>query len=187
MDVHQIGGPSDSRQTERRTNRVILVPYNPDWPRRFDEERSILAAVFAGGEAVIEHVGSTAVPELGGKPIIDVMVGLRTLADIEARIPALEAVGYEYVQEYEKQLPERRYFRKPRLGPRAFHVHCVIDGSEFWLRHLAFRDYLRAHPECASAYYKLKRDLAKRLNKEEYTEDKSPFIEAVLAAAMHSE
>lgn len=135
------------------TDRVIVVAYDPDWPRRFADERCVLAAVFAGSEAAIEHVGSTAVPGLGAKPVIDVMVGLPALVEVERRIPALEAAGYEYVPAYEKQLPERRYFRNPRLGPRAFHVHCVVTGSEFWIRHLAFRDYLRDHPESAAAYY----------------------------------
>src|SRR5262249_30737065 len=103
------------------------------------------------------------------------------LADsTKSRIPALEAAGYEYVSAYEHQLPERRYFRKPRSEPRAFHVHCVVKGSAFWTRQLAFRDYLRAHPESAEAYYKLKLDLAGRLTKREYTEAKSPFIEGVL-------
>jgi GrpB-like predicted nucleotidyltransferase (UPF0157 family) len=169
------------------TNRVILVPYDPDWPRRFEEERGVLANVFAGVEATIEHVGSTSVPGLGAKPVIDVMVGVRELADVEALIPALEAAGYEYVQEYEKYLPERRYFRKPRLGAREFHVHSVVKGSDFWIRHLAFRDYLRAHPEPASAYYNLKQDLAMHLTKEEYTDAKGPFIEGILAAAIDVE
>lgn len=165
-------------------HRVIVVPYDLDWPRRFDEERSVLASAFAGSEAAIEHVGSTAVPGLGAKPVIDVMVGLPALVEVEGRIPALEAAGYEYVQEYEKQLSERRYFRKPRLGPRAFHMHCVVKGSDFWIRHLAFRDYLRAHPISAAAYYNLKRDLSMRFTKEEYTEAKRPFIEGVLASAI---
>lgn len=115
-------------------DRVTVVPYDPAWPGRFDEERRALAAVFAGTEAVIEHVGSTAVPGLGAKPVIDIMVGVPVLVAVEGRIPALEAAGYEYVQEYEKQLPDRRYFRKPHLGPRAVHVHCVVIGSDFWMR-----------------------------------------------------
>lgn len=164
------------------TERVIVVPYDPDWPGRFDRERAILGAVFAGSEATIEHVGSTAVPGLGAKPVIDVMVGLSKLAEAKARISALEAEGYEYVQKYERQFPERRYFRKPRLGPLAYHLHCVVKGSDFWVRHLAFRDYLRAHPESAAAYYELKRELAVRCSKEDYTEAKSPFIERILAS-----
>ena len=167
------------------SDRVIVVPYDPDWPGRFSDEHRVLASVFAGTEAAIEHVGSTAVPGLGAKPVIDVMVGLVALVEVERRISALETAGYEYVQKHEKQLPERRYFRKPRLGPRAFHLHCVVTGSTFWIRQLAFRDYLRAHPESAKAYYDLKRDLAMRLTKEAYTNAKSPFIESVLASAMN--
>ncbi len=165
------------------TERVVIVPYDPDWPRRFQVERSALAAVFAGTEAVIEHVGSTAVPGLGAKPVIDIMVGVADLVDVERRIPALEAAGYEYVPQYETQLPARRYFRKPRVGSRAFHVHCVIAGTDFWIGHLAFRDHLRAHPESAAAYYELKRELAMGVPKDQYTEAKSSFIENVLASA----
>lgn len=163
---------------------MTIVPYDADWPRRFNEERRALTAVFAGTKAVIEHVGSTAVPGLGAKPVIDIIVGVPLLAEVERRIPALGAAGYEYVPEYEQQLPERRYFRKPRLGPRAFHVHCVVTGSDFWIRHLTFRDHLRTHPESAAAYDSLKRELAMRVSKEAYTEAKSPFIEGVLASAM---
>jgi GrpB-like predicted nucleotidyltransferase (UPF0157 family) len=166
------------------TDRVTIIPYDPDWPRRFDEERRALTAVFAGTEAVIEHVGSTAVPGLGAKPVIDILVGVPVLVEVERRIPAFEAAGYEYVPEYEQQLPDRRYFRKPRVGPRAFHVHCVITGSDFWIRHLTFRDYLRTLPASAAAYDSLKRELAIRVSKEAYTEAKSPFIENVLASAM---
>lgn len=163
---------------------IHIVAYDPTWPRRFDEERQVLAAIFASSDAVIEHVGSTAVPGLGAKPVIDVMIGVPALDEVERRIPALEASGYEYVRQYEQQLPDRRYFRKPRLGSRAFHVHCVLTGSGFWARHLAFRDYLRAHPESAAVYDALKRDLASRVSKEEYTDAKSPFIEGILATAM---
>lgn len=167
------------------TDRVTIVPYDPDWPRRFGEECGILAAIFAGTEAVIEHVGSTAVPDLGAKPIIDMMVGLATLGEVQNRIHALESMGYEYVPEYEKQLPERRYFRKPPLPePRQFHLHCVIQGSEFWIRHLAFRDYLRGHPETAAAYCNLKQELAGRHTRDDYGVAKGPFIEGVLKCAM---
>jgi GrpB-like predicted nucleotidyltransferase (UPF0157 family) len=166
------------------TESVIVVAYDPDWPRRFEQERAVLAAVFAESEATIEHVGSTAVPGLGAKPVIDIMVGVSRLTEAEGRIAALEAAGYEYVQEYENQLPERRYFRKPRLGPRAYHLHCVVKSGDFWVRQLAFRDYLRAHPEAAAAYYELKRELAVRCSKEDYTGEKSPFIEGILASAL---
>ena len=73
------------------THRVNIVAYDPEWPRRFDEERSVLAAVFAGSDAIIEHIGSTAVPGLGAKPVIDVLIGVPILIEVERRIPRLEA------------------------------------------------------------------------------------------------
>lgn len=163
---------------------VGIVSYDPEWPRRFDDERRLLAAVFAGTDARIEHVGSTAVPGLGAKPIIDILIGVPTLAEVERRIPALEAEGYDYAPEYETQLPDRRYFRKPRVLPRAFHLHCVVTGSDIWIRQRAFRDHLRAHPEAAAAYDALKRELTRRVSKQEYTAAKGPFIESILAAAL---
>jgi GrpB-like predicted nucleotidyltransferase (UPF0157 family) len=169
------------------TNLVSIVPYDPEWPPRFDDERRTLAAAFSGSDATIEHIGSTAVPGLTAKPVIDILVGVPILADVGRHIPALETAGYEYVSEYEALLPERRYFRKPRSGRRLFHVHCVMTGSPLWIRHLAFRDWLRAHPASAAAYHDLKRELAGRLSKADYTEAKRPFIESILASALHRE
>jgi GrpB-like predicted nucleotidyltransferase (UPF0157 family) len=178
-----VAGPTKQAMAER----VIIVPYDPNWPRQFEQVRTVMAGIFAGCEADIEHVGSTAVPGLGAKPVIDVMIGLSELAEADNRIAALEAAGYEYVQKYEREMPERRYFRKPRVGPRACHVHSVVKGSEFWVRHLAFRDHLRAHPATVADYYELKRDLAMRSTKEEYTEAKSPFIEGILGLALRND
>lgn len=166
------------------TDTVVIVPYDPGWPRRFERERDLLGTVFGESGAAIEHVGSTAVPGLGAKPVIDIMVGLPALTVAEGRLAALEAAGYEYVPRYEDQFPDRRYFRKPRSGPRAYHLHCVVEGSDFWVRQLAFRDYLRAHPDVAAAYYELKCDLAARFGKADYTDAKGPFIEGVLARAL---
>lgn len=167
---------------------VHIADYDADWPQRFAEERAILRRVFQGADAVIEHVGSTAVPGLGAKPIIDVMMGLSALSEAESRISALEAEGYEYVQEYEAQLPERRYFRKPREDPRTVHLHCVVHGGGFWIRHLAFRDHLRRHPRVAAAYFELKRELATRYRDQRmaYTEAKSSFIEGVLREVLNA-
>jgi GrpB-like predicted nucleotidyltransferase (UPF0157 family) len=163
------------------------MAYDPDWPRRFEEERATLAVVFTESDVTIEHIGSTAVPGLGAKPVIDIMVGVSSLTEADNRIAALEAAGYEYVQKYETQLPERRYFRKPRRGPRAYHLHCVVKGGDFWIRHIAFRDYLRAHPDAAAAYYELKRKLAVRCSKKDYTDEKSTFVKQILASAFGSD
>ncbi len=163
---------------------LFIIPYDREWPREFEREQSRLALVF-GKRAAIEHVGSTAVPGLAAKPIIDVMIGLRALPEAEGRISALEDLGYEYVPAYEVALPDRRYFRKPKMPPRTHHLHCVVRGSAFWREHLLFRDYLRRHPEAAAAYASVKRELAERhgSNRKAYLAGKSPFIERVLALA----
>lgn len=106
------------------TDRVTIVPYDPAWPRRFDEERRALTAVFAGTKTVIEHVGSTAVPGLGAKPVIDIIVGVPLLAEVERRIPALDAAGYEYVPEYEQQLPTVLQ----EAAARAARISCPLCG-----------------------------------------------------------
>lgn len=161
---------------------VHVVPYDPEWPRRFERERAVLETIFTGLGVAIEHVGSTAVPGLAAKPVIDMMLGVSRLDDVDARVPALEAAGYEYAPEYEVALPERRYFRRPVNGPRRFHLHCVIKDGAFWVRHLAFRDHLRAHPPTAAAYHRLKVELAARDGKQAYAARKSPFIEQVLSS-----
>lgn len=145
-------------------------------------ERELLGRIFSDTDFSIEHVGSTAVPGLGAKPIIDIMLGASALPEVEARIGQLASRGYEYVPEREAQLPERRYFVKPRTRPRTFHLHCVVRGSDFWESHLEFRDFLREHPETAAAYLELKQELAARCRTDRvaYTEGKSAFINSIL-------
>jgi GrpB-like predicted nucleotidyltransferase (UPF0157 family) len=163
---------------------VVIVDYDPAWPKKFLDERILLEGVFPK-TAVIEHIGSTAVPRLAAKPIIDIMVGVSRLDEAEARVPDLALLGYEYVPEYEALLPERRYFRKPRHGLREVHLHCVLPGSDFWIRHLAFRDYLRANPDAATAYVTLKKELAAASgnDRDAYTDGKGPFIREILRKA----
>ena len=165
---------------------ITIVRYDPRWRSEFDAERVRLERVFQGTAAVVEHVGSTAVPGLGAKPIIDIMVGLSHLDEAEARIPALEQIGYQYVPAHESELPDRRYFRKVQSGRKTHHVHAVVHGSDFWRRHLLFRDYLRRHDAMAKEYLRLKQRLAAvhLTNRRAYLQAKSDFIEAVLLKAM---
>ena len=162
-----------------------VVPYRPEWPEMFACEAQLLAKIFAGTNAVIEHVGSTAVPGLGAKPIIDIMIGVHALSDAEARVADLAHAQYEYVPEYEAELPDRRYFRKPFMRPRSHHLHIVVHGSAFWNDHLLFRDYLRAHPDVAREYYELKQRLSveNRTAGIDYPTAKTPFVSGVLASA----
>lgn len=161
---------------------ALLTPYSPLWPAVFDLERRRLLEIF--NEAVaVEHIGSTAVPGLGAKPIIDVMLGAPDLALVEARMPALAEEGYRYVPEFEKAMPARRYFTKLDRPPGRFHLQAVTLDSPFWARHLAFRDALRADESLARKYWRLKQHLAARHRDDRaaYAEAKGDFIRAALA------
>jgi len=163
---------------------VVVSPYSAEWPHHFQAVREELLPVFAPVVVAVEHSGSTAVPGLAATPVIDVLLGDASLADIEAKIAALGELGYAYVPKYERELPMRRYFVKPSsAGPRV-HLHAVELGSRFWREHLAFRDALRADPALRSEYQSLKLRLAQEFaaDKSAYTDAKGPFIRSVVAA-----
>jgi GrpB-like predicted nucleotidyltransferase (UPF0157 family) len=164
---------------------VVVVDHRPEWAEHFRLEQERLSTVFTEVDARIEHIGSTSVPGLPAKPIIDICVGLTDLRHAEDRIGALESLGYEYVPEYEALLPDRRYFRRPGRRPRTHHVHCCVWGGPIWTRHLLFRDYLRSEPRVAGEYGALKRLLVGRHSDDRtaYTEAKDPFITRVLERA----
>ena len=167
-------------------NPVVIVPYDEQWPRHFESERIRLQSLLSGINFRIEHVGSTAVPGLGAKPIIDIMLGVDNRSQIEKRIPTFEKIGYLYVPEIETMMPEDRFFyRQDTSGLVSHHLHSVELSSNFWRDHLLFRDYLRTHPEVAEQYFQLKRKLAEQFRDDRaaYTESKSEFIAAVLAEA----
>jgi GrpB-like predicted nucleotidyltransferase (UPF0157 family) len=162
---------------------VEVVEYDPAWPALYERERDLIGGTLSNLVADIEHVGSTAVPGLGAKPIIDIMIGLRSLADGEKCVGPLEELGYEYKGEF--GIPGRLYFRRIPGGKRSRQIHMVEIESDFWERHLLFRDYLREHPEEARDYYKLKVRLAAefRADREGYTEAKTEFIRSAEARA----
>ncbi len=168
---------------EHRAEPVEIAEYDPAWPAAYERERALIATALGELADAIEHVGSTAVLGLGAKPIIDIMIAVRTLAEGERCIRPLERLGYEY--KGEMGIPGRLYFRKPSDGIRRHQIHMVELGSDVWQRHILVRDYLRRHPREAQAYYELKVRLAAkfRTDREGYTEAKSEFIEAALARA----
>jgi GrpB-like predicted nucleotidyltransferase (UPF0157 family) len=130
----------------------------------------------------VHHVGSTAVPGLAAKPIVDIMVGVRDLEEARAAIPVLEAERYCY-------FPYREYFHwfcKPSPEHREFHMYLIEPTHPQWRARLAFRDWLRAHPETAAEYEALKRELADEHHddREAYTDAKAEFVERVVAAAL---
>ena len=162
---------------------VEIVDYDPQWPVLYEEEKSRILNVIGRRIVAIEHIGSTAVPGLAAKPIIDIIVAVRHLIDAGECIEPLQSIGYEYVPEFEVEIPERRFFRKGPPEARTHHIHMIELTSEFWERHLLFRDYLRSHPDVAQQYYQLKKELAARYgsDREAYAGAKTPFIESIVA------
>ena len=131
----------------------------------------------------IEHIGSTAIPGLASKPVIDIMAGVRTLEGSRPAIASAVELGYCYAP-YQPDL--EHWFCKPSPALRTHHLHLVPVGSPQWVGPLAFRDYLRTHPAVAAEYEALKRDLAQQyhFDREAYTEAKRPFIKRVTDLAL---
>ncbi len=147
----------------------------------FEEEKQLLQAVLGEGSVEVEHIGSTAVNGLAAKPIIDIMIGLPDFSVADKLVPRIEALGYEYIKKYEDEMPFRRFFVKNRKGIRTHHIHMVEINSEFWGRHLLFRDYLRQNPEIMNEYAALKKQLAERewVDVNEYADAKTEFIRGI--------
>ena len=170
--------------------RIEVVDYDPVWPALFEAECARLAVHFpAGSIRRVEHVGSTAVPGLAAKPIIDILVGVDDLGFVvELVAPAMEEAGYDYFfrPELGDEGPRYPWFiGRNAFGARVSHIHvALIDDASQWDR-VVFRDYLRGHVDAQREYAQLKRDLASRYpdDREAYTRAKTVFItEAVTRA-----
>ena len=163
---------------------VEIVPYDPSWPRRFEEEADVLRQALATWlVGPIEHIGSTAVPGLAAKPVIDIMAGVKTLDGSRPAIAAAAELDYRYAP-YQAEI--EHWFCKPSFAFRTHHLHLIPVGTRQWLRPIAFRDHLRAHSDVAAEYQALKQRLAleHRLDREAYTLAKRPFIDRVTDAAL---
>jgi GrpB-like predicted nucleotidyltransferase (UPF0157 family) len=163
---------------------VHIVAYDARWPRAFESERARLLDALGGWLAgPIEQIGSTAVPGLAAKPVIDIMAGVESLEASRPAIAALEAQQYCYAP---YRIEVMHWFCKPSPAFRTHHLHLVPVGSRLWNEQLAFRDYLRAHQDVAAEYEALKRRLAEvhRFDREAYTNAKAPFVQRALADAL---
>jgi GrpB-like predicted nucleotidyltransferase (UPF0157 family) len=157
---------------------IVISAYDPEWPRRFEIQRERIAGALGDTALRIEHIGSTAVPGLAAKPVIDVLVTVADPDDELAIAPALETAGYELrVRE-----PGHRMFRTPA---RDVHVHIWADADPEVERYLRFRDRLRHSDEDRRAYEQLKRELATRQWRDmnDYADAKGPLVEEILARA----
>jgi len=163
----------------RRT--VQLVPYDPRWQALYHQERERLLQCL--GPLPLEHVGSTAVPGLDAKPILDLMLGVESEAARQQWIEPLQSAGYTHGDS--DVIPGRLYFRRDdEAALRTHQLSVCAFGGRFWTEHLAFRDALRADGELAAGYLRLKRELAQRFPTDRiaYSEAKSGFVAAVLRA-----
>jgi len=162
--------------------KITLVEYNLDWPGMFEQESSLLLRTLGDSVAQIEHIGSTAVFGLVSKPIIDIMVGLCDFSVADSLVSEIVALGYTYFPEYEDVMPNRRFFKKLIDGTATHHIHMTEIDSEFWKRHLFFRDYLINNPETAEKYASLKKGLAKQdcQTSNDFSEAKTEFVKNIV-------
>lgn len=158
------------------TRRVEVVAYHTAWPERFQAEARELAVIFDKLLLSIHHFGSTAIPGISAKPIIDILVIVTDIQVVDGLNPRLRSAGYQPVGEY--GIPGRRFFYKGTADLRTHHLHAYQSGSPHILRHLAFRDYMLAHPSSARAYSRLKENLAVQFpeDMDSYIAGKDSFV-----------
>ena len=160
---------------------MIVVDYDVEWVGRFEAAARDLSRTLGALAVRMDHIGSTAVPGLAAKPVIDIQVSVAELHPVRPYRDALEPLGY--VHRPHPEVPDREFFRPP--GPRTVHLHVVATGSRCEREHLLMRDFLRTHDAAASRYASLKRHLAEQFRdaRQEYQDGKSPFLEELLVEA----
>lgn len=171
----------DSRSQPREPEPVQVIPYDPGWPERFESWRGRLARLLGPAARRIEHVGSTSVPGLAAKPVVDIQVSVTSMEDEDRYVPPCEAAGLQLrFRDY-----EHRYFQPPPGRPRDVHVHVCQQGSGWERQHLLFRDYLRASASARQAYAAAKREAARLWadQRAAYGEAKSGTILGILDQA----
>jgi GrpB-like predicted nucleotidyltransferase (UPF0157 family) len=167
---------------------IHIVDYNPQWVKLAEEEISVLKKLFSNHDWIIDiqHVGSTAVPGLAAKPIIDIYIGARSIEEAAKAIAPLEKIGYVFW--YDNPNKEKMFFVKgmPPFGTgRTHHVHIVKHDSDYWRARILFRDYMRNHPKDIQDYANLKYQLMQQHgdDREAYTDAKSNYIASILKKA----
>jgi GrpB-like predicted nucleotidyltransferase (UPF0157 family) len=160
--------------------KITMVPHNPEWQQAFQNETQQITAALGDTVVVVHHIGSTAIPTIYAKPIIDILLVVQDLAALDEKQSKMEALGYGALGEF--GIPNRRYFRRDNvLGDRTHQVHAFENSSPQIKRHLAFRDYMIDNPDVAQEYSSLKRELAARYpdNSAAYMDGKDEFIQEI--------
>lgn len=163
---------------------IRVVPQDPAWAGIFEAEASRLSSVLGEEVLAIHHIGSTAIPGIKAKPVIDILIEVREIEKIDGFDRAMSRLGYEVRGEY--GLPGRRYFTKNQGPIRTHNVHIYQRGNPEIERHLAFRDYMTSHPEDARAYSRLKEELASKFptDIEGYMDGKDAFAREIERKAL---
>ena len=163
---------------------VKVVPYRPKWAECFRKEKELLLKIMREKVLDIRHIGSTSIVGMPAKPILDILVGLQTLAVVEPLVEDLNRIGYQ--DRGNGDAPGRRYFVKGREEKRTHHLNFCERNGSFWRTHVLFRDYLEQHHDAAKEYAALKRALADRFpnDRKAYTAGKEEFVRSILNLAM---
>jgi GrpB-like predicted nucleotidyltransferase (UPF0157 family) len=164
--------------------RVEVVTYNPEWPQMYDEESHKISSLLSSEIVSIHHIGSTAIPGIFAKPVIDILVVVEDIDKIDNYNPQMASTGYIPRGEY--GIPGRRFFIKPSQDFRSHHVHIYQTGNPEIEPHFKFRDYMLAHPDDARIYSELKKDLAFKYTYDidAYVDGKKEYIEGINAKLM---
>jgi GrpB-like predicted nucleotidyltransferase (UPF0157 family) len=167
----------------------MLVSHSPDWALKFNKERGLIKSTLGDAVLDIQHIGSTAFPDIVAKPIVDIIAAVASLGEATSLVPLLEKIGYEYKPDMSST--ERLFFRKG--APVEFHLSLAQPGhTPFWERQLLIRDFLLAHPEYAKEYEQIKIDALKNVAEADrgdlsrsrnYNAPKSVFIDKIVALA----
>lgn len=160
--------------------KVEVVEHNPDWGNLFKTESQYISQALDRNVVAIHHIGSTAIPHIYAKPIIDLLVEVNNINEVDRSNDKMKRIGYQAMGEF--GISDRRFFRKDNSsGIRTHHVHVFETNSPQIKRHLAFRDYMIAHPAKAQQYSDLKRKLAQQFpqNIESYMDGKDEFIKNI--------
>ncbi len=161
----------------------LVVSYEPRWQEMYLEEKRRILEALGDKVDAIEHVGSTSVPDLKSKPIIDILIAVQELAVVTSCIEPLRTIGYEYRPMNKEIISDTEYFRKGSSGANTHHIRMVKTGSSLWSNYVLFRDYLRNHPEACREYEQLKEAAYEKHGRYLPLDAKLSFIESIIARA----
>ncbi len=164
---------------------VKVVPYQKKWATEFEREKARILKVCGDKVVAVEHIGSTSVPGLAAKPIIDIAIGIKRLKDAKKLLPALRKLNYHFYKEFQRQ---RLFVAKGPDEKRTHYLHVMRYNGAKWKTDQLFKNYLRTHPKAVEQYSKLKQKLSKVHpdDRQSYADDKNNFIKSIIKKAQRN-